>query len=584
MDLEALLALVAAIADQDADALADLDANLIAAAEAIAAGDDLTDDDLANLERISEAITTVRTEATARDEAAAERAERAEAALLAIRGEAPDEGDEGEAASEESEEAATDGETDENEETEEVTEEAPAQLAAGAAPTPVTPAAPVVLSRVAARRPAPARTAPGRTESGGLRSLSLVASANAPGVPAGQPITDYDQLAAAFVSAVETARDYRGPAAKVSIARAATTYPETHVLGDSWAANQERIEAAQRAVQRAGGVRQGLANGLTASGGICAPTEVLYDLPVLGSDARPVRDQWLTRFQADRGGVSTMPPPILTQLEAAVGVHTEANDISGATKSCLTVTCPSETSTVVEAMYKCLQFGNFRARFFPEQIEAWMRLAATEHAREAEVRLLSKISTGSTAVTHGQILGTSRDVLSAIDRAIAQWRYRHRTEDGFVLQFAAPRWLRDQIRVDVARQIPVGTVDETMALADSTIDGWFRMRHVEPTWLMDGESGQTFGTQGVGAMIGWPSTVKTYMAPAGGWLFLDGGTLDLGIVRDSTLNGTNDVRMFAETFEGAHFHGVESWTLTIDVCPDGSTSSTIDINPCVSGS
>ena len=579
MDLESLLALVAAIADQDADALADLDANLIRAAEDIASGDDLTDEDLTNLERISEAITTVRTEAAARDEAAAERAGRAEAALLAIRGEAPDEGDDGEPASDDEAETDDATESDDTTEADEAETDELVQIAAGAAPTP-----PVVLSRVAARRPAPGRVATMPAEPGDLRSLSLVASANAPGVPAGQPITDYDQLAAAFVSAVQTAQDYRGPAAKVSIARAATTYPETHVLGDSWAANHQRIEAAQRAIQRAGGVRQGIANGLTASGGICAPKEVNYDMPVLGSDARPVRDQWLTRFQADRGGITTMPSPVLTQLDAAVGVHTEANDVSGLTKACLTVTCPTETSTVVEAMYRCLQFGNFRSRFFPEQIEAWMRLAVTEHAREAEVRLLAKIATGSTAVTHGQVLGTSRDVLSAIDRAVAQWRYRHRTEDGFVLQFAAPRWLRDQIRVDVARQIPVGTVDETMALADSTIDGWFRARNVEPTWLMDGESGQTFGTQGVGPMIGWPSTVKTYLAPAGGWLFLDGGTLDLGIVRDSVLNGTNDVRMFAETFEGAHFHGVESWTLTIDVCPDGSTSSTIDINPCASGS
>jgi hypothetical protein len=60
--------------------------------------------------------------------------------------------------------------------------------------------------------------------------------------------------------------------------------------------------------------------------------------------------------------------------------------------------------------------------------------------------------------------------------------------------------------------------------------------------------------------------------------------LDLGIVRDSTLNSTNDVQVFAETFEGAHFHGPESWTITFDTCPDGSTSAAVDIDPCTSGS
>ena len=35
----------------------------------------------------------------------------------------------------------------------------------------------------------------------------------------------------------------------------------------------------------------------------------------------------------------------------------------------------------------------------------------------------------------------------------------------------------------------------------------------------------------------------------GTMVFLDGGTLELGIVRDSALNSTNDYQIFAESFE-----------------------------------
>jgi hypothetical protein len=451
------------------------------------------------------------------------------------------------------------------------------------------------VTRVAARRPAQAAPRQTVTAGGGLASLGMVASANAPGVTAGSPITSYDQLAAAFVSAVDATKGYRhGPPVKVPVVRIGqgdTQYPEAFRLDGDLAGNQRRIEAAQRAIQEAGGLQAAITaaagDSRTAAGGICAPQQVNYDMPTLGTDARPMRDGFMARFGADRGGIRTLPMPLLGDLAGAIDVWTEANDQNPAdptTKPCLTVTCPDEDETIVEAITRCLEYGNFRARYFPEQIEAWMRLVAVEHARFAEQRLMATVSTGSTAVTSGQVLGTSRDVLAALDRAIAVWRYRHRLGDGYRLEFGAPIWLRDQIRTDITRQLPVGTVEETLAVADATIARFFAVRNIEPVWLLDGESGQRFVAQGVGPLQGWPSTVKTYLAPAGGWLFLDGGTLDLGIVRDSTLNATNDVQVFAETFEGAHFHGPESWTLTFDTCPDGSVAATADIDPCSTGS
>lgn len=44
-----------------------------------------------------------------------------------------------------------------------------------------------------------------------------------------------------------------------------------------------------------------------------------------------------------------------------------------------------------------------------------------------------------------------------------------------------------------------------------------------------------------------PAVALAY--PAGTFLFLDGGTLELGVVRDSVMNVTDSYQVFAETFE-----------------------------------
>lgn len=590
--------------DTTDDELAILDADITTAAERLAEQTELTDDDLAALEAAGPAVQAIRQEAADREAAVAERAERAQAALQAVRGEQAPEGDEPDAdpAAEPEGPAENPAEPVEVEVTVPTAEADQQPIAAGAGPRR-RPA----ITRVAARRPAQAapRAVPTPVH-GDLASMGLVAAANAPGVQAGQPITTYDGLARAFVAAVDATKGYRhGPRVKVPVVRIgnerADQYPAGYRLDSNIHANLERIEAAQRLAQSSGGVRAGitasLANpSLTAAGGICAPQQVNYDLPVVGSDARPVRDQFLMRFGADRGGVRTIPPPSIDDVDAgAVEAWTEINDqnpgvdpdgagplVAGpATKPCLTITCPDEDETVVEAITRCLETGNFRARFFPEQVEAWMRLVGTWQARFAEQRLLATIAGGSTAVTHGQVLSSTRDILTALDRAVAIWRYNARLDPGFTVQFGAPMWFLSQMRADLARQLPVGTLAETLAVADATIESFFRTRNVDPVWFMDGEAGQRFVAQGAGALQAWPTTVKTYLAAPGAWLFLDGGTLDLGVVRDSTLNSTNDVQMFAESWEGAHFHsGLPSWTLTLTSCPDGSVSATTAVDTC----
>jgi hypothetical protein len=78
-------------------------------------------------------------------------------------------------------------------------------------------------------------------------------------------------------------------------------------------------------------------------------------------------------------------------------------------------------------------------------------------------------------------------------------------------------------------------------------------------------------------MLKYPTTVEWFLFPEGTWLFLDGGSLDLGLVRDSTLNSTNDYTLFAETFESAARVGTQSLKVLSTLVPDGSTSGPASI-------
>ncbi len=66
--------------------------------------------------------------------------------------------------------------------------------------------------------------------------------------------------------------------------------------------------------------------------------------------------------------------------------------------------------------------------------------------------------------------------------------------------------------------------------------------------------------------------MRWYLFPEGTFLFLDTGTLELGIVRDSVLNATNDFEIFGETFENVAFIGVESLAVSSAICDSGTVT------------
>lgn len=381
---------------------------------------------------------------------------------------------------------------------------------------------------------------------------ALTASAHAgPGLrdyASGQQFKSMEDIAEATAKQLRAIGTSTGEGTKALVASFQGNIPEDRFLEDSDAIkNQGKIDAVVSIPA------------LVASGGFCAPLPVNYDIFGVGSTARPIRDS-LPSFGATRGGIRFIAPPTLGGYTNAISLWTAANDAnptSPTTKPRLKVNCANELTATTDAITLSLEFGNLMTRAFPELVQRHNQLALVQHARFAERTLLSKISALSNKVTTPHVYGTGRDILINLSEAIAAYRNRHRIPRPVRLRGIFPEWVRDAVREDIATNFNQGVQD--IAIGDAAVDAWFSSRGVTPTWHMD----ETFPAQTLpGELNGFPATIKYWLFAEGTLLFLDGGTLDLGVVRDADLVATNDYITFVEAFEGVAKVGIEVLEVT----------------------
>jgi hypothetical protein len=430
--------------------------------------------------------------------------------------------------------------------------------------------------RMAARTGGDARRPEIDDAEGAPMKASLVAAA-ATGVGRhGTEIGDRYELAQDMTSMLDRL-DPRGQTGKVLIASATWEYPEDRKLetkpGTMLTERDARIMDAVTHPQA-----------LVASGGICAPVNVDWDMSTWATPERPLRDA-LPAFQASRGGLLYRQPPDFSALSGATAVWTEATDLNPgtSTKPVLAIACPSTTTVYVDAVPTRLGFGNMQARFDPEVVATNTDLAIAAAAQIAERNLLTRIQAAAlSTVTTAAYLGASRDMLAIVDQFMAAFRDNHRLSDTQVVSAIFPRWVKNMIRADRAREIGHdGQSIDPLAITDEWIESAFAIRHVKPIWIYDGlttnSPSQAFAALANGAIPVWPDKVYATFFIEGSIQFLDGGRLDLGVVRDATLDATNDYETFVETFEGIAFRGFANAAVnvSIEVVPNGATAGTV---------
>jgi hypothetical protein len=148
-----------------------------------------------------------------------------------------------------------------------------------------------------------------------------------------------------------------------------------------------------------------------------------------------------------------------------------------------------------------------------------------------------------------------------------------------VLEVIAPRWLRGVLRSDLRKRMGAGT--DMLSASDAYLMSLFDAINVRIQWVNDYQV-RTAGFPGVPGTLptAWPTTVEFMMYAPGTVVLGQGMRLDLGIIRDSVLNQTNDHT--AEWMEECWLifnPGHEVRRLTVNICPDGTTGAA-DLTEC----
>lgn len=532
----------------------------------------------------ADAATEIRAERTA----LAERAEQEEAErqerLARLRGDedpsASDDDDED--SSVEPEDAAddeNDGEADEPVATEAdaAADTQPEPVAAAAAPARRPPA------RRSLRRRTPADAQPVEREPS--TGFSIRFEHGVPGVEPGQATTSLDDLNKAMIAKAKSfGRSRANGEEKVLVATVHRDMDDDRKLTDDLGrplASHVMSEKVDRVISKAvAAARRGGPKALTAAGGLCAPLAPIYSVETLGEGGRPVRDSALVSFGSSRGGVVSTTPPTIGEATSAVGAWTVTNDVDAADgtppeKPFMRVECNTPRETEIEALPRGLVFGNLLARTHPEYLEAVSETVMVAQDRFAEARHIAQMRALST-VTNAEARQSSavRDILDVLSRAAWGIRSRHRLSRDFPFRVVLPEIMWGVVQTDVARQMPTGSADDTLAYAEAQLARAFAERNLNVTWSpdMNIQAAQTAGSD----LHEWPGDFEFVVYPEGTFIHLDAGELDLGIYRDHELVKVNDAAMFAETFENVHMVGVESIAGTIIVCPNGSVSGTTD--------
>lgn len=330
---------------------------------------------------------------------------------------------------------------------------------------------------------------------------------------------------------------------------------------------------------------------LVAGGGWCAPSEQRYDFFNIACEDGLID---LPTFGVTRGGISYPVSPSLADAlsggTAFAGfaatlsntstpfLWTEADDIAAATgsptKPCIRVPCPDFDEERLEAYGYCLTAGNLTDDAYPEATQNTLRLLMAAHAHVINARLIALMlarSTATTSITGGAATDAAAPrIYNAVGLAATDYRARYGMCIDDVLEVILPYWVRDVIQADLAWKAGVELGDIPL----SEVNRYFTARNIAVQWVNDWQvrGASQFGN--ATKMTAWPTTADFLIYAAGTFIHGNGMTLDLGVIRDSVLNETNDHT--AAWSEEAHLIakvGHESRRYTVGFNVNGSTSA-----------
>ncbi len=435
---------------------------------------------------------------------------------------------------------------------------------------------------------------------------TLVASAGVPNYEAGQPLPTMLDVAKAFESrsyghnAMAKAGRRTSAPVMYPVAQLVRDYPpefsvngdETDyeklvkVMDESRLPGGSLIRSAQLSYEQAK-KEHPERDALVAAQGWCAPSETDYDICLqISTDGMLDAPE----VQARRGGIRHNTGLEFDTIFGDCNTHTGYFDLTEAqvaagspTKTCLEIPCPDFTDDRLGVTGLCLTGNILAIRGYPEFTATFTRGALAALAHLVNKEQIAEVVSGSTAVTLSGAPwatdgSTVSQVLSAVEMAIMDIKYRMRLSQSATLDVVMPFWIGAQMRADWIRRNG-GNYAEMLTLSDEAINAAFRARGARVQYVYDWQDAfatcSVSGSPGADTAIqNLPDSLSFLVYPAGTWIRAVNDVITLNSVYDSTLLATNQVtHLFTETGWKMMRMCPISRVYTVDICPSGKTTS-----------
>ena len=328
---------------------------------------------------------------------------------------------------------------------------------------------------------------------------------------------------------------------------------------------------------------------LVAAQGWCAPSETDYDIclqittdgladfPEVQARRGGIRHNTGIEFDSIFGGGSCSSPTGFFDL-------TEAQVAAGTVKTCLEIPCPDFVDTRLGVTGLCLTGNLLAIRGYPEFTATFTRGALAASAHQINREQIADVVAGSTAVTLSGAPwatdgSTVSQVLSAVEMAIVDIKYRLRLQRSATLEVMMPYWIGAQMRADWVRRNATGSGPEAITLADSAINAAFSARGARVQYVYDWQDAfatcAASGAPGADTPIqNLPTSLTFTVYPAGTWVRAVNDVITLNSVYDSTKLATNQVtHLFTETGWAMVRMCPVSRVYTVNICPSGKTTN-----------
>jgi len=293
---------------------------------------------------------------------------------------------------------------------------------------------------------------------------------------------------------------------------------------------------------------------LTAAAGWCAPSETIYDLCMLET-----RDGMLDlpEVEAARGGFQIPEDggPNFASIYESIGddgevILTEYEVQQGTDKICVEIPCPDFVEVRLDVAYLCITGSLLQRRGYPEAVNRFSQgaLIGLDHKVNASVIARMVAQSGAPRTIPDNTGGDDAvsQLLSAVEVAAEDIKYRNRMGRGATIEVVLPAWAIAPMRAALARRRGVSEWD----VSDSEILAAFTTRHVVPHFVYDWQdafSGLSTGPGRAAGITAFPTDISFLAYPAGTWVKAVRSVVNLDTIYDNAMLTQNQfTALFAE--------------------------------------